>query len=86
MGHERWASRRSRGAGPREARASRSYYAYLTGAVLNLYLLSLPVAVAGFVLGITLRRLLAAERLFRPVVLGLLALNGAALVVRGLAG
>lgn len=63
-----------------------AYSGYWTGGVLGLYLVSLPVAVGGFLVGMLLRRVLRAEVLFRRVILGLLGVNGAALVVRGLQG
>lgn len=59
---------------------------YWTRGVLGLYLVSLPAALAGFLLGVALRRKIPAEEVFRRVILGLLALNGAALVFRALGG
>jgi len=61
-------------------------HGYWTGGVLGLDLLALPVAVGGFLVGLLLRRLLPAQRVFRQIVLGLLAVNGIALVIRGLQG
>ncbi|MBI4560511.1 MAG: hypothetical protein HY724_00595 [Candidatus Rokubacteria bacterium] len=62
------------------------YFGYWTGQVLRLYLLCVSVAGGGFLIGVLLRRYLPGRRIFRRVVLGLLAVNGVALVLRAAEG
>lgn len=62
-----------------------AYFGYWTRDVFALVLASVLPATGGFVIGIASRRLIRTDETFRGVVLALLALNGAGLLVRGIA-
>jgi uncharacterized protein len=64
--------------------ASYAAHGYWTWPVLGLYLDALPVALVSYGVGVALRRVLVSPRLFQTLVIGLLGLNGIALILRTL--
>ncbi len=64
--------------------ASYAAYGYWSRPVLRLYLEAVPIVLASYAAGVLLRRAFPSPLLFQKVVVGLLGLNGIALIVRTL--